>query len=231
LLRLEVGVTFIQKTMKKRNDPAFYRRNLPHIQPDNGVFMVTIRLYGSLPKEKVEQLKIEQELAKKELKNKGLSSDNFKKELKNLHQHYFGIYDHLLDNAQSGPTWLKQKPIVEIIKKSLFHFDGIRYKIAAFSIMSNHIHIITYKLDRRLFRILQSFKTYTGRLANIELNRTGNSFWAKENYDHLIENRSELAAKIWYVLQNPVKINLVKKWEEFPHNYLHSDFNKFLPKT
>lgn len=42
------------------NDTIYYRRNMPHIQPNGAAFFVIFRLAGSLPKEVVLRLKEEQ---------------------------------------------------------------------------------------------------------------------------------------------------------------------------
>lgn len=44
----------------------FYRRNLPHIQPEGATLFITFRLANSLPKEVVERLRIEKEETEKE---------------------------------------------------------------------------------------------------------------------------------------------------------------------
>ena len=85
--------------------------------------------------------------------------------------------------------------------------------------MSNHVHLVIKNVQRDLFRILQSIKRYSARKANIVLNRTGYNFWADESYDHLIRDANEMARIIDYTLNNPVKINLVKNWEDWPHSY------------
>jgi hypothetical protein len=42
-------------------EEIYYNRNLPHFQPPEGVFFLTFRLAGSLPKEIIEQMKFEKE--------------------------------------------------------------------------------------------------------------------------------------------------------------------------
>lgn len=215
--------------MKNLNlDPAFYRRRLPHWQPENGTFFVTARLAGSLPKKVIIELKESYELKKKQLKEKGLKGKQLKEALNKCADLYFGKFDHLLDNANSGPTWLKEKAIANIVKNSFHYFDKDRYELICFTIMSNHVHLILHELDRRLFRVMQSIKRSSSRDSNKLLDRVGESFWHSESYDRLIRDEQELFWKINYTLNNPVKAGLVEHWTEWPYNYINPRFLKYV---
>lgn len=48
--------------------------------------------------------------------------------------------------------------------------------------------------------------------------------WQDENYDRIVRNGEELGRIIRYTLNNPVKIGLVKKWEDWEFNYLNPDY-------
>ena len=77
-----------------------------------------------------------------------------------IRDRYFGKYDALLDGSQSGPTYLKQKNIADEVAKSL-HWDKneLLYKLVCYTIMSNHVHKVVYKIQKPLFRIMQSHKS------------------------------------------------------------------------
>lgn len=215
----------------KNSQGRFYRRNLPHLQPIDGVFFITTRLFGSLPAKAIARLQDEHACKKLELKNKGVKGKELNLLLKSTYDLYFGKFDHLLDSAAAGPTWLEQPAIAQIVKDSLHHFDNERYKLVCYTIMPNHIHFIIYKLDRVLFRVMQSFKRYTGREANKALDRTGHSFWQGESFDRLIRHKEELAFRITYILNNPVKAGLTRHWREWPHNYIRPGFEKYIRRT
>lgn len=89
--------------------------------------------------------------------------------------------------------------------------------------MFNHVHLVIFKIQRELYKILQSLKRHTARRANIELKRTG-PFWQKESYNHLVRSRNELADTIEYVLYNPVNAGLVDRWEKWKFSYCHPLF-------
>jgi len=211
-------------TMEKR---TFYRRNLPHLQPDNSVFFITARLKGSLPKEVILRLKEEHELQRKELKEQGLSKKELTEEMQKSYDLYFGRFDDLLDSGTTGPHWLKADNIAEMWTNALNYFDNERYKVICSTVMSNHVHFIFYKLDRPLNAVLQSLKSFSANEMNKALQRSGN-FWQPESFDRVIRNRTELEYRINYVLDNPVKVGIVPHWSAYRHNYIHPDFKKYV---
>ncbi len=219
-------------TMSKRillpHESNFYGRNLPHWQPENAVLFITCRLYGSLPKEKIQALKALKQAEKKRLLLAGLSKEALKAEFDKSNELYFGKFDQLLDNSKTGPHWLKEPIIAKIWSNALLYFDQSRYKVICSTIMSNHVHFIFYKLDRSLARIMKTMKGFSAREINKILNRTGENVWQEESFDRLIRDRIELAYRINYTLNNPVVAGLVGTWEDWPYSYIHPDFLKFV---
>ncbi len=198
-----------------------YYRNLPHFQPLESVFFITIRLIGSLPVAIIEMLKEEQEIALKQ-------RDQQKEEISNQKKRYFVRFDEFLDNPQNGPYWLIQAEIAGVVTEALHFRDKLDYKLVAYCLMSNHVHFVidtrdTNETEKPLFRILQSFKRYTARKANVLLNRTG-AFWHPESYDHIVRDNGELRRIIWYILQNPVKAGLKQNWQDWPYSYVNDAY-------
>ncbi|WMJ72420.1 transposase [Cytophagaceae bacterium ABcell3] len=195
----------------------FYRRNLPHIQPKDGIFFITYRLYGSLPKQVHDSLKQEIELLKK-IKAK---------HSKPHHDNLFEKYETFLDKATYGPVWLKQKDIAKIVANSFHYLDSKDYRLICYTVMANHVHLIIDKCQRPLYKILQSLKRHTAIKCNAMLRREG-VFWQKESYDNLIKNMEDLANKINYTLDNPVKAGYVKCREDYEFSYCNPIFLKYL---
>ena len=185
----------------------FYRRNLPHYQPEAATFFVTIRLDGSLPQEAVERLQLEQ----RELEDfySGIAQNTARKEKAHqLRDVYFAKFEDLLDGAATGPHWLREPHIASIVSEALHYRDGREYELICFSIMPNHVHVVftpkpVERLGESLYTggattgfivtdILGSLKKYTGREANKVLGRAG-AFWQHESYDHVIRNSEELS--------------------------------------
>lgn len=206
--------------------PTEYRRNLPHIIPPGGTFFVTFRLKGSLPRHIVESLREEYEREKSMIMNHSDSSER-KLLLEESHDNYFKDFDHLLDTQSTGPHWLKKQDIGELVSEAIRFRDGVQYNLISYCIMSNHVHLICIveRDNIPLYEIIGSLKRHTARQANKLLNREG-AFWQAESYDHLIRNRNELARTIDYVLNNPVKTNLVSDWRDWKHSYVKKGYKE-----
>ena len=144
----------------------------------------------------------------------------------------FQKIEKTLDNAQSGPVWLKDDQIAKEVADSMHYLDGKVYQLDAYCIMANHIHVVFTPLPiqsstvpqtkslryNTLSSIMQSLKGYTARKANQRLGRSG-PFWHHESYDHCVRNPNELKRIITYVLNNPVKAGLVDEWEKWQWSY------------
>jgi REP element-mobilizing transposase RayT len=123
--------------------------------------------------------------------------------------------DEKLDASKTGPLWLRQPRIAEIIVNALHYGEQQLklYELLAWVVMANHVHVVVYPLVS-LARISKAIKGYTALEANRILERTGR-FWQHESFDHWIRDRYELESTIRYVERNPVKAGLVKREEEF----------------
>jgi len=41
--------------------------------------------------------------------------------------------------------------------------------------------------------------------------------WQKDFYDHIIRNSDDLSTQAAYVIENPIRKELVSKWEAYPY--------------
>jgi putative transposase len=206
----------------------FYKRKLPHYSKNHVEYFITSRLEGTLPMNVVQELQEEEALEKWKIDNNLDLSETEKREQKDkIYRKYFGKYDTLLDDETGGPTWLKQPEVAKIVSDSFFHFDSIdkKYELICFCIMSNHFHLVfrIIKEDYPISKIMQSIKGFTSRMINKQLGKTGDT-WQDESYDRIVRDGGELFRIIQYVLNNPVKIGLVKKWEDWEFSYLNPDY-------
>ncbi len=127
--------------MKEQKDKTYYKRNLPHYQPEGYTFFVTFRLTGSLPVTVIKKLKEDRE---KELKLiSGIILQKQKAEKYYEYQRkYFGVFDRLLDSNKSSPMWLKEGGMAELVKEAIHFRDEKEYELIAYTIMPNHVHIV-----------------------------------------------------------------------------------------
>jgi len=204
-----------------------YRRNLPHWQPEGATLFVTTRLAGSLPQEVIAALIAEREREKKALSALVTREEREKQDYQDERQ-AFGRWEAALDRAESGPHWLGQPQVAQVVTEALHYRDSRVYDLLAFCVMPNHLHIVITPLQNPqgeyylLHRIMQSLKRHTARRSNEKLGRQG-AFWQAESYDHVVRNEAELRRIVHYVVHNPVKAGLVSQWEEWPWTYCKSE--------
>ncbi|MCO6489929.1 MAG: transposase [Phaeodactylibacter sp.] len=218
--------------MQSTNLKPAYKRNLPHIQPLGATFFVTFRLKGSVPWVKIQELRIAYRARVAEFKAKyGKYANEYIQEER---QRFFLVYDKLLDQVLTGPTYLKQPEIAAEVEKQLHRFDGELYSLLAYCIMPNHVHMLIdtgeesedmfleeelEKLEHhQLHRIMNRIKGASARYCNLLLGHTG-KFWQRESFDRFIRDEKHLHNVISYILENPVKAGLVRHWEEWPFSY------------
>ncbi|HEX5810156.1 MAG TPA: transposase [Anaerolineales bacterium] len=206
--------------------PTIYRRNLPHIHPDNYPIFFTFNLVDSLPVEIVKQLRSQRE--------QELKSANSKDRQYGIDERYFAKHDEWLDRCEHGPHWLQSENIAKIVVDEIHRMENERYLLMAYCIMPNHVHLLIRSLLREQLRhkgktakfpvadTMRLLKGRTARLSNLELNRNG-SFWHHESYDHYVRNEDELTRTILYIINNPVKAGLVREWKDWKFTYVNSE--------
>lgn len=201
-----------------------YHRGFPHFQPKETIIFATFRLFGSIPQDMLdvwaEQNQIERlnlDLIEDQAERATQKYINWKRQ--------FGRFDDFLNMAASGPRWLAQPQIAQIIADAIHHFDDKKYRLDAFCIMSNHVHIVQKPLPidsssyHSLASIMHSIKSFTANKCNQLLHVSDEKFWQPENYDHVIRDEGEWHRVIQYVLNNPVKAGLVDSWDQWNWSY------------
>ena len=126
-------------------DPRVWqsRGYIPHIDPGGCSQFITFRLAGSMPQAVLDQWRAE--LEKGEITDAG-----FRKRIEiYLDQNY-------------GERWLSDARIAGLVQDTLLNLDGKRYRLIAWVIMPNHVHILIETLEGNpLSEIMQSIKSYT----------------------------------------------------------------------
>jgi len=170
-----------------------HHRRLPHIYPEGKPLFITWHLHGSLP------------------------HSSYPPPGKLNAGQVFVWIDRHLDAARSGPLYLKQEPIAQLVIASIrYNAEQLQhYELHAFVVMANHVHLLV--LPRvNPSRFLQSVKGYTAREANRLLGRTGQPFWQAESYDHWVRDDRESDRIRAYIENNPVRAGLVANAEDYP---------------
>jgi hypothetical protein len=122
---------------------SLYRRHLPHIdEPGQPVFL-TWRLHGSLPPNRA-------------FPDSTVSSGKA-----------FAAMDRLLDETQSGPFYLRQPALAQMVVEAI-HFNTAElghYELHAYVVMPNHVHLLATPAVE-LQKLTRSLKGITSKRAN-----------------------------------------------------------------
>ncbi len=176
------------------------RGYLPHFETTEKMQSITFRLADSLPQSKLAAL--EEELSLLPEKEQSLAR---RKQIESW-----------LD-AGMGCCALRHPAVAAVMQETLLKFDGVRYRLLAWCIMPNHVHVLI-KPMAELGKIVQSWKSYTGRWAlgrwaELGLGVPGESapgkcFWMREYWDRYIRDEQHYHAVVAYIHHNPVKAGL-----------------------
>lgn len=125
------------------------------------------------------------------------------------------LIDQKLD-AGLGACRLRDPEIASLVQDALLHFDGERYRLLAWCVMPNHVHVVAEMLEgHALSDVVKSWKSFTGRQANAHLGRSG-AFWETDYFDRYMRDEAHLLRTISYVENNPLKAGLVSEPAEWP---------------
>ena len=91
-----------------------------------------------------------------------------------------------------------------VVVSAIRHFDRSRYRLIAYVVMDDHVHVICRPNSERLENLVRSWKSYSAYRMQREFGRIGR-VWQNEYHDRIIRSGAELRRKIAYVLNNPFR--------------------------
>jgi REP element-mobilizing transposase RayT len=124
-------------------------------------------------------------------------------------------------DAGHGGCLLREPLAACLVQDALLFFDGVRYRLLAWVVMPNHVHVLFQPLEGwTMARIVASWKSFTGkRLAPMLPASLGSNavhrVWDREYWDRFIRDEWHLQAAREYIHNNPVKAGLVRSPEEW----------------
>jgi putative transposase len=182
----------------KNTSLGWYSRGyLPHCDQLTRFQSITFRLADSLPREALEsleeQLRLESETGRDQKRRKQIEA--------------------WLD-AGTGCCALRHPAVASLMQETLKKFDGSRYRLIAWCVMPNHLHVLIDPSES-LGKIVQSWKSYTGRWilarnAELGLGVPGKECWMREYWDRYIRDENHLRQTILYIHETPVKAGLCR---------------------
>ena len=168
-------------------------KKMPHFDAPGTQQFVSYRLADSMPVERRGEWQAFLEIEDEQEKLRRIETD--------------------LDHGD-GACQLRNPRVAELVQASWWHHDGLKYRLLAWVIMPNHVHVLVEVWQVPLGRVLQGWKGYTAKLANRLLGRHG-AFWAEDYFDRYIRDAAHFRRVVRYIENNPVKAHLVRTPEEW----------------
>lgn len=170
------------------------RGYLPHFDMPGVTQMLNYRLDDALPisrrKEWAEILKIEDEL-KRQAKLEAYLDRGF------------------------GRSQLRDPRAAAIVEENWLHFDSLLYRLLAWVVMPNHVHLLVEIWQTPQSELVKDWKGYTARRINRILGRRG-TLWQADYWDRYIRDEDHYRKVLHYIEWNPVMARLAKSPEQWP---------------
>ncbi len=159
---------------------------------------ITFHLADSLPKAAI--LRLESEL-------KFLPADKQDAERRKRIDAYI--------DAGHGSCILQDPGIAAMVQESLLTHDSQRYRLIAWVVMPNHVHVLIEPINNwTVAKIVATWKRFTA--TKIRANIPGAPLWHREYWDRYIRNEKHFHQAIDYIHKNPVKAQLAPNPESYP---------------
>jgi putative DNA methylase len=173
------------------------RGYIPHYDAPGLFQLITLRLHDSMPATKLAELNCSyRNLTPAQVRN---------------------ALEDCLD-AGSGACYLRDPRVAELAQESLLYFDGERYRLCAWVIMPNHVHVLAqFIAEYPVAKVVHSWKSFIANQANKLLGRNG-AFWHREYFDRFIRNDEHYRNAVKYVEWNPVKARLADAPGKWPYS-------------
>lgn len=136
-----------------------------------------------------------------------------------------------------GEPWFEETKYAELLRKEILTSAHLkRFDVLAFQIMPNHVHVLVIKRTLESVRLGINKKISTERtfskvreynISHLMQSIRGNfsrkvdrgNLWQRRFYTKIIDTPRYLETIIEYMHCNPVKENLLAKYERAPYRY------------
>jgi putative DNA methylase len=137
-------------------------------------------------------------------------------ELTEIERKHFLKVERILDGCKYSNLEINDE-ISDMIAESMTWIEeNYCWRFPSYVIMPNHVHCLMVGAEAKvnLVQVLKVLKGWTGRKANMLLDRTG-SFWAPESFERWCRSPQEEDKVRRYIRNNPAKAGLVKNWSDW----------------
>ena len=123
--------------------------------------------------------------------------------------------------------WTLPATARNIVLRTCVEGHGKKFDLQALVVMPDHAHLALTPLVRTegpvpLAEILQTIKGASAHRINELLHRRG-KVWQEESFDRALRREEQCEAKLWYMLENPVRAGLVENPMDYPWIWRNTD--------
>jgi len=175
------------------------RGNLPHWRQDGALYFVTFRTADSLPSGLLQSWMQERDewLRANPAPRGPAVQIEYWERFPNRLQRW-------LDHG-TGSCPLRDPDLAQIVRSTLTHFDGERYRLDEYVVAPNHVHVLVETCPGvDLSKVLHSWKSYSAKQINHLLARRG-PFWQRECFDHIVRSEESLKKFRAYIRAHDVE--------------------------
>ncbi len=122
-------------------------------------------------------------------------------------------------DAGAGSCVLGEPKVAELMAGALRHFEGERYRLPAWVVMPNHVHVLIEPMGAHVLGdIVGSWKQYVARRAGVVRGTVtaaaaSGPLWQRESFDRWVRDETERVRTVAYIERNPVKAGLCARPE------------------
>ena len=120
-------------------------------------------------------------------------------------------------DAGHGCCALRQPAHAAKVRDTLLHFHEIRYRLFAWVIMPNHVHVLFQTfMNWPMGGVVNGWKKYSATEILKHHQPLPRPFWQREYWDRYTRNVRHFRKTVDYIHQNPVKAGLIARAEAWP---------------
>ncbi len=190
------------------------RGYLPHFDGGDVAQLVTFRLAGTIPPPLLDRWRADlAHLA---------PADSIRAMARRIDAHLdMGVGEQLLAEPAVGG----------IVEERLLWADGEAYRLHAWVVMPNHVHVLCTPLrGHSLSSIVQAWKSVSSRRIGAVVGRQG-MLWQADYHDRYIRDERHFGAALAYIERNPVKAGLCTDAVDWPLGSARRSADALVRKT
>jgi putative transposase len=129
------------------------------------------------------------------------------------------IYFLTLCSADKKPLFMDPGIADLIVNEMELRRNRDEIILFCFCIMPDHVHMLlslSYRYSKGVIDWVSAFKRYSARVIKKSYGIT--PLWQKNFYDHVIRKDESLIKVAEYIVNNPVRKEMVREWKEYPYS-------------